>query len=266
MKLIQASLYFSVLYLTLPFQAYPVIAQSLTTSKTQEISQILPNSIDNQANIKTIDDSTGFKPPQDDKPNPATVGAGTRGASCLKKRKMTPLLPQNKSGLTLDKHPTFFWHTPPSSVKTAEFALINSDKKKVVYKTFLTLPDKPGIVSYTLPDEAAGLEADTTYRWYVTLICDSEDYSNNPFIEGIVKLTTSKLPLSESLERTDSLQMASKYAQNGLWHNALNSLVQLRCHQPNNEKVEERWIEFLKSVGLNKFASEPLVNSCKNKN
>jgi hypothetical protein len=266
MKLIQASLYFSVFYLTFPFQAYPVIAQSQTPSKNQEISQKLQTPLNHQANIKTIDDSIRFKPPIDDKPNPATVGAGTRGALCLKKQKMTPLLPQNKSGLTLDKHPTFFWYTPPSSVKTAEFAIISNDKEKVVYKTILTLPDEPGIVSYTLPDEAAGLEPNTTYRWYVTLICDSEDSSKNPFIEGIIKRTISKLTLSELLKKDNLLQMASKYAQNGIWHDALNSLVKLRCHRPDDEIVKERWKQFLESVKLNDFVSESLVNSCMNKN
>ncbi|WP_430794794.1 DUF928 domain-containing protein [Trichormus azollae] len=42
---------------------------------------------------------------------------------------MTALLPANKSGLTLNEHPTLFWYIPHISEQTTEFALINDAEK-----------------------------------------------------------------------------------------------------------------------------------------
>ncbi|MBD2294706.1 DUF928 domain-containing protein [Anabaena sphaerica FACHB-251] len=266
MKLLQTSLYFVVFYLTLYPVAPSVLAQSHPTKRTWQISQQFKPPIDNQPNPATIGAGTRFKPPIDDDPNPPTVGAATRGPSCLKKQVMTPLLPANQSGLTLNKHPTFFWHIPPAPVKNAEFLIITDGEEKVIYKTTLTLPDQPGIVSFTLPKTITGLEANKTYRWYVTLICDPEDSSNNPYVEGLVKRIPAKLALSESLAKDNLLEMATIYAQEGIWYEALASLVKLRCNQPNDSIVKLHWRQLLDSVGLNDIVSEPLVDFCKIKN
>jgi hypothetical protein len=268
MKLLSKSVYLCIFYLTVNSAVTTVLAESNSIHKTQQISQKFQPQVDNQANPKTIGAATRFRPPVDDDRNPPTVGAGTRGSSCLKQQVITPLLPTSQSGLTLKEHPTFFWHIPPSSVKTAEFIVLTKDKdgeENIVYQTNLTLPNKPGIVGFTLPNNAPALAINTTYRWYLTLICDPEDSSNNPYVEGLVKRIPAKLPIAVSLQKPNSLPMATMYAQNGIWQDALTSLVKLRCSQPNNSIIKSHWMQFLDSVGLNKIASAPLVNSCINK-
>ncbi|MFM2060979.1 MAG: hypothetical protein RLZZ507_649 [Cyanobacteriota bacterium] len=271
MKMLQTYLYFLVFSLTLYPVAPSVLAQSYPTKKTWQTSQKLKPLVDNQSNPLAIGAGIRFKPPIDDNPNPPTSGAATRGSSCLEKQVMTPLLPTNKSGLTFKKYPTFTWHIPPTSVKNAEFVIITDGnqkdgEEKVFYQTTLTLPEKPGIVSFTLPKTVAPLEVNTTYRWYLTLICDAEDYSSNPNIEGLVKRIPAQLPLLESLAKPNLLQIATSYAQAGIWYDALDLLVKLRCNQPHNPILKLNWRQFLDSVELNNIASEPLVNSCKIKN
>jgi Domain of Unknown Function (DUF928) len=259
MKLLQTTLYFLVFYLTLYSSTSSVLAQS--------------QPVNNQPNSATINTSVEFQPPQDNSPNPPTVGAATRGSSCLDKQVITPLLPKKKSGLTLNKYPTFFWNIPDTSVREAKFSIQKAETEEVIYQTDLILPEQPGIVGFTLPKTGAGLEANQTYRWYVTLDCgDPGDNSNNPYIEGLVKLIPNQLPLSESqlesLEKENLLQATTIYAEKGIWYDALNSFVKLRCEQPNNQQLEINWQQFLGSqnVGLNNIASEPLVNSCTTKN
>ncbi|WP_413171558.1 DUF928 domain-containing protein [Anabaena azotica] len=267
MKWLQASISFLVFSLSLYSQVPSVLAQSYSNTKTKQISQKLPTSIDNQSKLPALGFAARFKPPVDDQPNPPTVGAATRGSSCLKnQQEITALIPANKSALTLNEHPTFFWHIPQISEQTAEFALINDAEEKVIYKTNLTLPKQPGIISFTLPKNAPELTINTTYRWYLTLICDEEDSSKNPYVEGFVKRIPANLPLSESLVNADLLQKSTFYAQAGIWHEALSSFVELRCTEPNNQIVKIHWRQFLDSVGLNNIASEPLVDSCTTKN
>ncbi|AFZ58024.1 DUF928 domain-containing protein [Anabaena cylindrica FACHB-243] len=248
MKWLQASLCFLAFSFTVYSQASSVLAQSYPTQRTWQISQ-------------------KFKPPVDNQPNPPTIGAATRTSSCIKdKRVITPLLPTNQLGLTFNQHPTFYWSVPPTPVKTAEFTILAPGDEQIIYKTTLTLPDQPGITSFTLPTNAPALQINTTYRWYLTLICDAEESSNNPYVEGFVKRTQPDLTLSNSLAKSDLHQIPTIYAEAGIWHEALTSLVQLRCTQPNDLTVKRNWRKFLDSVELINIASEPLIDACTTKN
>nr|WP_266888308.1 DUF928 domain-containing protein [Trichormus azollae] len=59
------------------------------------------------------------------------VEAATRGSSCLKnKQEITALLPANKSGLTLNEHPTFFGIYPRSPSQLPNLLSSMMQKKK----------------------------------------------------------------------------------------------------------------------------------------
>ncbi|MDZ8183563.1 MAG: DUF928 domain-containing protein [Nostoc sp. ChiSLP02] len=208
---------------------------------------------------KTWQISQTFKPPKRGAP-PVSAGGSTRGGSCLARKKfIIPLMPQNKLGLTVSERPTFFWYIPESSVKTAKFLLFADNDETLLYEKSFTLPDKPGIASFTLPKNVPGLTVDKTYHWYMTIVCNSQDSSNNPIVDGWVERIKPGLALSEALAKADLRQLPSIYAEAGIWHEALTSLVQLRQTEPNNLKARLGWREFFKSVGLDAIASSPLI-------
>ncbi|MDZ8264370.1 DUF928 domain-containing protein [Nostoc sp. ChiQUE01b] len=245
MKWMKPSLYFVAfslpLYLLSAFTAQ-VQAQSYHSNKTWQISQT-------------------FKPPQRGKP-PASAGGSTRGSSCLTGKKLIiPLIPPDKLGLTFAQHPTFFWYIPPSKLKTAKFLLLTEDQN-VFYETSFTLPNKPGIISFKLPDSAPTLTVGKTYHWYLTIVCDHQDNSENPTVEGWVERTQPGATLSQALAKANLYKLPTIYAEAGIWHEALTSLVQLRRTEPNNFKAKLDWRQFFKSVGLSAIASEPLIDCC----
>ncbi|MEH1819242.1 MAG: DUF928 domain-containing protein [Nostoc sp.] len=210
---------------------------------------------------KTWQISQTFKPPQRGKP-PASAGGSTRGSSCLTGKKLiTPLIPPDKLGLTFAEHPTFFWYVPPSPVKTAKFLLLDKDQN-VFYETSFTLPDQPGIINFKLPDTAPALAVGKTYHWYLTIACDTQDSSENPTVDGWVERTQPELGLSEALAKANLHKLPTIYAEAGIWHEALTSLVQLHETEPNNFKARLDWRQFFKSVGLSAIASEPLIDCC----
>ncbi|TAE53764.1 MAG: DUF928 domain-containing protein [Nostocales cyanobacterium] len=267
MKLSKTPLCFFVVYLTCNILSPTVLAQSYSRDRTWQTSQRFQPPVDQRNNPDTIGAATRFKPPADDKENPETIGAATRGSSCLNQQAITPLLPNSQSGITVVKNPTLFWNIPKSTAKTAEFILLtnnpqNKDDQKVVYKTILNLPEQSGIVSLTLPEKEINLEANSSYRWYLTIICDPDDSSRNPFVEGVVKRIPKELPLLNVGEKNNLLQQASSYAQAGIWYDALTSLVTLRCQKPNDPVVKAHWQQFLDSAELNQMESEPILNFC----
>lgn len=247
MKLIKASLCFLTLSLSVFSAAAQVQAQLQPVAKTWQISQ-------------------AFKPPERGTPT-TTIGGASRGSACLKEKKaLKGLIPENKLGLTFAEHPTFYWSVPLTTVKTAQLTLFTGQGKKVLYETNLTIPNKAGIISFTLPADAPPLEVGKTYHWYLSLICDDSDYSNNPRVEGWVERTKPESPLMEKLAKADLQKLPTLYAEAGIWYEALDSLVQLRRTQPNDLKTRLDWKQFLNSVGLNAIANEPLIDCCQPQN
>ncbi|RCJ19896.1 hypothetical protein A6S26_03970 [Nostoc sp. ATCC 43529] len=245
MKLIKPSQYFLVFSLPLCLN----FAHTFTAQAQAQLYQ--PN--------KTWQISQTFKPPKRGAP-PVSAGGSTRSSSCLGGKKLiTPLIPPNKLGLTLGQRPTFFWHIPESSVKTAKFLLFADNDQTLVYETSFTLPDKSGIVSFTLPDTAPPLAINKTYHWYMTIVCNTEDSSDNPIVDGWVERIKPELKLSEALAKANLGKLPTIYAEAGIWHEALSTLVQLRQTEPNNLKVRMDWRQFFKSVNLNAIASSPLI-------
>jgi Domain of Unknown Function (DUF928) len=248
MKWLQASLCLLIVSITAYTSTASVLAQSHPIKKTWQISQ-------------------KFKPQRGQDPNPPTVGAATRSASCFQgKKEITPLIPADKLGLTLNGHPTFYWSVPTLPVRTAEFTIETNGDEKPFYETNIKLPKQPGIFSFTLPKNTPELPVGKTYRWYLTIICDAEDSSNNPYVEGLVERTQADLTLLNALAKATAVQLPSIYAKSGIWHEALTTSVKLRCTQPYNLGVKLNWRQLLTSVGLNNILSEPLLDSCQTKN
>jgi len=203
--------------------------------------------------------SQAFKPPKRQGP-PVSAGGSTRGSSCLtEKKSITPLIPTNKLGLTISQRPTLFWYIPPSSAKTANLALVTYPEQKLLYEATFTLPNQPGIIGYTLPTTSPALEIGKTYRWYLTLVCDSPDFSQNPRVDGWVERIQPESSLSRAIAKADARKLPSIYAEAGIWYEALASLVQLRRSEPKNVTYIANWRQFLQSVKLNAIASEPLL-------
>ena len=214
--------------------------------------------------------SQAFNPPKRGLP-PASAGGATRGRYCVEKNQLlTPLLPKERLGLTFSEHPSFFWHVPQKTVETAEFVIYETDQNgmegDVVYETTLTLPTKAGIMKFTLPTNSSPLKVGKRYRWDLTLICDESASGTIPQIEGWIERTQPEANLSKALEQANLRKRPSLYAEAGIWHEALASLVELRCTEPNNFKVINDWRRFLQSVGLSQFASDSILDCSINKN
>jgi Domain of Unknown Function (DUF928) len=237
---------------------------------TQAQAQVDPASLSQQQTQPWLISQT-FKPPQRGSAPPSAGGA-TRGSSyCVQKNQLlTPLLPKQNIGLTLSERPSFFWHVPENTVKTAQFVIlaegdeIGADDNQI-FETTLNIPNKPGIMKFALPASSTPLKVGKRYHWYLTLICDRQNPSKNPNIEGWVERTQPEATLSKALEQADLRKRPTLYAEAGIWHEALASLVELRCAEPNNFKVTTDWRKFFQSVGLSQFASGTILDCCSHK-
>ena len=207
-----------------------------------------------------------FQPPNRGAPS-VTAGGASRGSSCRKDsdtKSLTALIPKDSFGLTLTNNPKFFFYIPETSAQAGEFVLKNDQDEDIYRKTF-TIVGIPGIVSFNPLAEAniPPLQADKNYKWFFSLICDSNNRLEDIFVQGWLQITQPDATLTSQLKEAQDRDRLTVYAKNGIWYDAVTTIAELRRKDPNNTDLQNSWMELLKSVGLESVSSEPLIDCCK---
>ncbi|GAB4196656.1 MAG: hypothetical protein Fur006_44370 [Coleofasciculaceae cyanobacterium] len=202
-----------------------------------------------------------------------TEGGGTRSGSTSNQtcplvsgKPLTALVPSNRFGVTVAPHPTFFVYMPAVSSQatplSVEFDLQDGDGN-VVYKSTFKTSGKPGVLTLTLPSQAGltPLAIGQDYKWSFTVMCRSDERSQDVTVEGWVRRVELNPGLNNRLQQASPQQQVELYAEAEIWHDALATLVQLRRDNPNDAAIAANWERLLSAAGLNDIAKESLVAS-----
>ncbi|MCF2146379.1 DUF928 domain-containing protein [Desmonostoc muscorum LEGE 12446] len=172
-------------------------------------------------------------------------------------------------GLTNSEHPDFFFFVPydASSIANIEFVLKDetSNKSQTLYRTYLTPPESPGIISVHLPPSATLSEVGKMYHWFfkVRVQCDQKQPMKLDYVNGWVQRVNQNSTLTEQFKQASIEQKARLYAANGVWYDAIMTLAKLRFTNPKNHTLLANWTTLLHSIGLEEIANKPLINCCK---
>jgi hypothetical protein len=174
-------------------------------------------------------------------------------------------------GLTNAENPNFFFFVPynASSIANIEFVLQEKtgNKSTTLYRTYLTPPESPGIMSVNLPPTEASLQVGKMYHWFfkVRVQCDKKQPTKLDYADGWVQRVNQNSTLTEQLKQAEIPEKATLYAVNGIWYDAITSLAELRLTNPQNEPLLAKWTTLLNSIGLEEIANQPLINCCKSR-
>ncbi|WP_333411701.1 DUF928 domain-containing protein [Microcoleus sp. T2B6] len=221
-----------------------------------------------QINIENGPDNTQsggprFVPPRDeDNLSPGAPAKSTRGpGKCdIGKIKLTALIPENKIGRTVSEYPLFFFYLPQTEAELAEFVL-KDENGKPIYQTTLKTNNSSGVIGVSIPanKNVPPLQLGKKYPWSISLICDAIDRSADVLEEGFVRRVELSADIRSQLDQADPRQKTFIYAQNGIWQDALSTLVAARRANPNDAELTADWESLLDSVKLNQIAKEPIV-------
>ena len=213
-----------------------------------------------------------FHHPEDRGAPDVAVGGSPRCGS-----KFTPLLPHDASkdygeisppyfSLTVRPNPTFWLHFP-ENVAEVLFEIVEYDTDgrgkdgDVIYSTIMKLPNADRFVSFPLPGDVV-LEPGKIYRWYLDAAVGYnavEVVSQTGWIERVEVSPTLRKQLV--LAKTP-LDRAQVYAEAGIWHDAIEILVQER-RLGDSPELEAEWKEFLMSADFAEYVTEiPLLDCC----
>ena len=185
----------------------------------------------------------------------ATVGGATRG-SC----KETPpiaILPKTNLGLTIKENPDLFVYIPENSAAKAELIITDSDNNEIYY-TSLPKPVEEGILRIRLPKNL-DLQVREQYKWRFILICEPEDYSSQVAAQGWIEKVEPSNNLSRNLDKLQPTERLSLYAEEGIWHETLATLANLRLENPEDLFLNQQWTDLLESMGLDSIARIPFL-------
>lgn len=191
------------------------------------------------------------------------AGGGSRSPCPSVDPPLTALIPATNWGKTVVERPTFWAYVPysPQAVPVGEFSL-QDEKGRDVYRTPLTLPKTPGLVSFSIPPTAAPLEINQWYRWYFKLYCQPQKLSTPVFVQGWVQ-RVELAPALESQLKATTPQEYTAYATNLIWYDALSRLAEMRFTNPSDAALKQDWAKLLSSrgIGLEHLNQQPLAGN-----
>ncbi|WP_249100249.1 DUF928 domain-containing protein [Argonema galeatum] len=135
----------------------------------------------------------------------------------------------DEPGLTIKIHPTFYVYVPytPNEATSAEFSLQDKNDNDI-YRTHITLPATPGVVSISIPPTSPPLEIDKNYVWHFKVYCrkrEGEDKPTPDFVQGRVQRISLTSELNRQLNAAQTSQeRIAFYARNNIWYERLDEL------------------------------------------
>lgn len=193
---------------------------------------------------------------------PDTEPAGRRGNDCvLEEQTLTALIPVTDKNLelTVAAEPTLFFYIPLTgfAVDTLEFTLQDKNEN-THYKTTLTVPENPGIISLKIPPSAQ-LQVGNSYHWTFSLICQTRRSNERIDVNGAIQRVRLTPELNANLAAAEPREIPTIYANAGIWHETLSSLAKLLQNYPQDKTLADRWVRMLESAGLGNIAEEELI-------
>ena len=165
------------------------------------------------------------------------------------------LLPQSYYGKTISQHAEILVYVPQSAARDSVFSLKDT-QGNTVHEMNVPISGQPEIISIKAPTK---LEIDKEYKWFLALKTDGQLSTRTPYVNGWIKRVRPNQKVKASMQQPDLLQQAETFAEEGIWYDCVATLAKLRASQPNNQNLEEEWLELLESVGLNQINKAPIV-------
>jgi len=205
-----------------------------------------------------------YEPPSRGAPGDRKDGGRRRFCSETQKP-FTALVPATNWGETVAEHPTFWLYVPYQS---GSFELVLHDEENNYtdpYRTTFQVTKGPGIISVRLPQTVPSLEVGKIYRWQFFFFCNPASQSNFLYVSGVILRVEPSSKLMSQLEAAKTpRERVIVYAKNGLWHETLTELAELRRANPQDAELTADWAALLQHpvVRLDEMVSEHLVPCC----
>ena len=201
----------------------------------------------NQATVATF----AYQPPLRGASQGGRVGGGTRGLG--NKPLTVDVLAPDHTGLTVNEQPTLYWFVSETIDQPAELTVIDNESIDPLLEIKLKPPIQAGIHAVSLSDYGVQLKPQVPYQWFVGVVVDPAQRSNDIIAGGEIQLVSAPDSLRNDLRGVSEDQRPAVYAKAGIWYDALEGASTLVA------RGDPRWKELraalLEQIGLEKAAA-----------
>jgi hypothetical protein len=162
---------------------------------------------------------------------------------------LTVLAPDH-SALTVSEQPSLFWFISGSTSLPIEVTLMDVRTTQPVLETRLTPPAAPGVQRIRLADHGVRLEPGVPYRWFVTIVPNSNRRSRDILAGGAIERIEPPEGLTAKLAQASKGETATLYAEAGVWYDALSAISDQIESAPNDAGLRKQRAMFLVQAGL----------------
>lgn len=194
------------------------------------------------------------KPGDQDKENPEIQGKLDACPKQNSSETQTDKLVQIAGGYTSKTHPTFWFYVPYAGGDgRMEFVLSDAETGQSIYSEVKFLPEAPGFIKITLPNEQPGIISGRQYGFSLTIYADSQLSQSHSSVSGLVE----HLAAPDKIAQLKRLEQFQAYFKADLRIDALSTLMDLRTADPNQS--EQAWLSLLNDMGLNSLRTKVIV-------
>ncbi|NEQ29744.1 MAG: DUF928 domain-containing protein [Leptolyngbya sp. SIO4C5] len=158
---------------------------------------------------------------------------------------------------TASAHPVFLAYIPQLRNATeAQLTVQTSDFMNQIADIPFEVSSEGGIVAIQVPSNTPGLEVGSQYIWQLAVQCNTADNSRSDDLA--IESWIEREAIAASAPSTPQERVAF-YAEQGIWQETASTLAQLRHQFPDDAAISRDWAALMADVGLDQYASVPVV-------
>lgn len=153
-------------------------------------------------------------------------------------------------GTTTQEQPSLFWFQSKPVDARFELTLLQEKTIKPLIHVKMDHASKAGIQRLKLSDHGVKLIPGVEYQWVVALVTDPDNRSTDLVASGAIKRVVPAADLQGRIAKAAPTDLASAYAEAGIWYDALAALSDQIEAQPGNSELRANRADLLRQVGL----------------
>jgi Domain of Unknown Function (DUF928) len=177
------------------------------------------------------------------------ISGGVREGNCFTdfNQSLVAMMPRNNLGKTSAARPSFWFSMPETSgYSEVQFQLID-ESNEIIYSTQINPSSRYGLSEFKLPESAPELLANQNYQWVFSVGCS--DVSRFE-VQGWVRRVNLPALEASQIEAATAEERLALYESEGLWHEQVSELVNLRRSNLTNIDFQIKWAALVESTGL----------------
>lgn len=162
-------------------------------------------------------------------------------------------------GITVKQHPALNWYLSKHTTLPIRFTLIDERSVRALVEKLITPPNRAGVHAVKLEEVDFALQPHVQYRWFISLIKDSDSPSRDIVTGGIIERCEFSECMVLDASTTCNQEAVMTSAAKGFWYDAMACLCDLIEKDPADMVLRKQRAALLKQVGLHEVAEWDLM-------